>query len=646
MATKRHVAFFEFTVWEHVIPLVSGLLEAAALRRPHVSQTYTFSKHSYNVRNAPVDRILEIEADIYAFSCYVWNTGLVRRLWPAVLAAHPGARIILGGPQVMHKGSSYLRPDREQVVICNGEGEITFVDYLEELLRPEPDLSRVNGLSFYRDGELVVTPAESRIRNFDEYPSPYLENLFAGQRFVYGVIETNRGCPFKCTYCYWGASTNSAVRQYPRGRVFEEIEWLSRKQVYMILIADANFGMLGRDKEIAEHIAACKAKYGYPSTVSFSASKNTPAKNAQVVKVFSDARLLNALPIAIQSTNPEVLERVERSNISSSGYVQLQNLVNERNQSSYVELIWPLPGETLESFTAGVTDLFRAGASTFNVYPLLLINNVKMDEQRVEFGLITTPDEDPNSEAFLVIATNDVTRAEYFQGLRHICHITSLLSCRGLALTARYLDATGRLSIPDLVARFDRFCCKWGPHPYTDHVDKVASSTAFFSWGMLGSVFHIVAGRFVRDFDQLLGAFLESLGLAGDDDVALAIDLDLLNRPYAYRNTHMVDRRSILRVVRILHVGDHDGITVEVPAPYAAMAARLLSLEGSGHHLRYDVRYKTEQYPYIAGKPDIDHHTYCTGLLLRMNAIAAQWIPAEKSGLQQPSRQNLYVAGN
>lgn len=633
---KTRVAFFEFTVWDNVVPLATGLLEASARQRPHLRDAYEFTKHSYNVRKAPIDDILGVDADVYAFSCYVWNTGLVRRLWPQILARRPAAQLLLGGPQVMHKGESYLSADHDNVAICNGEGEQTFANYLEELLAPRPDLTKVNGLSLYRDRQLIVTSDQARIQDFDNLASPYLDGLFAGRRFVYGVIETNRGCPFKCTYCYWGASTNSNVRRYPQGRIFEEIEWLSRNRAYMILIADANFGMLQRDEQIAAHIAECKAKYGFPTTVSFSASKNTPAKNAKVVKVFADSKLLSALPIAIQSTSEEVLKRVERSNISSGAYMQLQSLVNDRGQSSYVELIWPLPGETLTSFKHGVARLFRLGASTFNAYPLLLINNVPMEAHRERYGLVTVADEDPNSEAALVVATDDVSRSAYLEGLRFLCHVTSLLSSRGLALLARHLDATGVLSCEALIDSFDAFCRRVGRHSYTSHVARVAASSEFFSWGMLGSVFHVVSGRYIQDFDRLLHDFVQSLDCWDDEAARLVFELDLLNRPYAYRNTKMVDRRDKLDLVRIEHLGDRDIVRVELPAAHAELAASVLGLEHHDGATRFEIRYKTEQLPYVVGKPELDYHTYCTGLLLRMNAIAPTWTPIPSAVVAGP----------
>lgn len=640
---RRRVALFEFSVWDNVSPLVSGLLEASARRRPTVRDDHEFKKYWCPVRLAPFDDLVKVEADVYAISCYVWNAGFViKRFLPALRSRYPHAQFLLGGPQVMRQARRYLTPDADNVAICNGEGELTFVNYLEELLEPKPDLSKVHGLSFYHDGELIVTPDERPIEDFAQHPSPYLDGCFDGLRFMCGVIETNRGCPFKCSYCYWGAATNSRVRKYTPERVFDEIEWLSKNKVYLLLIADANLGMLKRDQEIVEFVGECRKKYGFPQAVSFSASKNTaPDKNANTLKTFADAGLLSSLPVSIQSINPQVLKNVERSNISTEGYIQLQRLMNERGNDSNVELIWPLPGETLGSFKSGIATLFELGASTFNVFPLLLINNVQMASQREEFGLVAVSDPDPNSDAELVITTNQVPYDDYLRGLRYTAHVTTLLSCRGLRCVVRQLAESHRIPANELIDEFDAFCKGVGPNVYVDYVNDATSSIKFFSFGMLGSLFHRIAGVQIREFDQLLSDFMAAHGFWDDERVKLAFELDLLNRPYGYKNQDLVDKRNRFDILKITKMGRLDGISVQVPSAYAALATRLLELRNPlPSTVAYDVRYKDgrAQHVYVAGKPEENYNFYCTGLLVRINTVLPRWLPAGPVGPLRPVR--------
>jgi radical SAM superfamily enzyme YgiQ (UPF0313 family) len=191
-------------------------MQAYALADQAVSATYQFEKYTTSTKT-PVDQVardlIALSADVYAFSCYIWNVGMIRMLLRALRQARPLAHIMLGGPQVMHQAQRYLDSEDEHVTICNGEGEVTFTEYLRELADHRPDLTRVQGLSFFRDRELMTTESRSRITDLESVPSPFLSGLFE-RRYNMSILETNRGCPFHCGFCYWGAATNDRVHRF------------------------------------------------------------------------------------------------------------------------------------------------------------------------------------------------------------------------------------------------------------------------------------------------------------------------------------------------------------------------------------------------------------------------------------------------
>src|SRR5205823_3485149 len=156
-------------------------LQAYATREPHLAKAYTFQKYSAAIKT-PVHKLLNdlshLDADLYVFSCYAWNMGLVRRAIQTLLLTQPNAYFLLGGPQVMHHSHKYLDHRHPNLMLCNGEGERTFAQLLAELTEHQPDLSRVNGLSFYRDHELLTTPDEPRIMDLNEIPSPFLAGVY------------------------------------------------------------------------------------------------------------------------------------------------------------------------------------------------------------------------------------------------------------------------------------------------------------------------------------------------------------------------------------------------------------------------------------------------------------------------------------
>lgn len=626
---RKRVAFFEFPVFRGVYPLASGYLEATACRNPQVKELFEFEKHSFPVNDSSgVEEIFDqIEADVYAFSCYVWNSGLVRRLLASLLSRRPDVHVILGGPQVMNKPDQYLDPKHKNLVLCNGEGEYIFAEYIAQIATGEPDLSKVNGLSFYRDGEVVTTPKPERISDLDALPSPFLEGYLDSSRYHWAVMETNRGCPFKCTYCYWGGAINAKVNKHTEERIFEELTWLSENKVFYILFADANFGLLKRDVDIARHLAECKRKNGFPLMVYFSSSKNTPERVSEITKIFNDEGLASAQPISLQTMSAEALSSVKRSNIRTSSYTELQRDLNARGMSSFLEMIWPLPGETLDSFRDGIGQLCRLGADCFMIYPLLLINNVEMDTQREEYGLVAVDDPDPNSEAKIVIETRDVSNAEYLDGLRFAYHVTGIYTLRSLGITARYLDSTGKMEYADLISAFSDFCKEHGDNPYTEYIESTIGASEQYKYTSTGGIPHVALHAGTVEFDKLIYDFIRTLSFWDDDQVKFRFELDLLNRPHVYRNTPVVDKNDKMEIVRIQSVMD-DGYVVEIPPGYYEQAKDLLHLGNGTNGNRAQVKYRSNQLPFMRAKSLDENLSYCQDKLHKMGSILPAWSTA------------------
>ena len=121
------------------------------------------------------------------------------------------------------------------------------------------------------------------------------------------ILETNRGCPFRCGFCFWGAATNDRVFKFDPERSKEEITAISKAGIPFLYIADANWGMLKRDIEISEHIAECNRQYGSPVFIFFSAAKNSPERVTQITEIFTKAGMMNQQPISMQSLNEKTL---------------------------------------------------------------------------------------------------------------------------------------------------------------------------------------------------------------------------------------------------------------------------------------------------------------------------------------------------
>jgi B12 binding domain len=623
------VALVELSVFERVVPLVSGYLQACAQSDPTTRDAYRFVRYTTSLKT-PLDQIvrevLALDADVYGFSCYVWNMGLMRTVASAVRAARPGAHIVLGGPQVMHHAERYLDGSDGRTVVCNGEGELTFTAYLRELTEPSPDPTRVNGITFARDGQLVTTPAAPRITDLNDIPSPYLAGLFEPD-YTISMLETNRGCPYHCGFCYWGAATNDRVYRFDEERVRDEIAWMAQNNVHLIYIADANWGMLARDIDLSAHIADCARDYGLPMSVYFSAAKNKPHAVTQITGILQDAGLMTSQPVSMQSLEPRTLAAITRSNIRLDAFGKLQEDLRQRRISSFIELIWPLPGETLASFKAGGDTLCRNDAQTIIAYPHLLLHNTPIYQNRDGFRLRTRPAGGGVAEAEIVIGTADVSVEEFADGMRFFYAVHALHNTRALRLVSRYLS---RQAITTPAELFSGLVDYWRARPVADplagFVERSIQDAWYYDVGNYGVFIHHVLHGHRSEFARQLVEFVTAQPWWSDPQARALFELDVLNWPYVYSNTPLDLTRFRFEEFRLLDLGERR-YTVEVgPRLRASLAdhVRLADGEGSAGSV-YVVDHARNQHPYMPSQ-SLDHNAhYCHGMIDRVENIVPVW---------------------
>ena len=109
--------------------------------------------------------------------------------------------------------------------------------------------------------------------------------------------------------------------------------------------------MFSRDIELSQFITECKEKNRVPINVQFSSAKNNPRNVLKFSEIFRKAGLFSTSSIALQSLDSKTLQTVDRKNVSLSAYKEIQQQLESKGIKTYTELIWPLPGETLDSFS-------------------------------------------------------------------------------------------------------------------------------------------------------------------------------------------------------------------------------------------------------------------------------------------------------
>lgn len=309
--------------------------------------------------------------DVLGLSCYTWNWATQCLVAQELKARHPECLVVAGGPEPDYRDSAFFAkyPFIDAVVVKDGEHP--FSEILRQHASGNRDLTGIGGLVLPgrpgSRGHTWTGPAQLPTE-FDH--SPYLDQHSYYQRLMGGyedgwfdaVVETNRGCPYSCSFCDWGSNTNSKVRRFDMSRVSAEIDWLGRMRVGRVMLADANFGILPRDIEIADLLNATREQHhGYPRFIFYSAAKNNPDRSTEIARRFARSVICTIHALSIQHTRSEVLAATSRSNISSAKQMKVVETMMAAGVSIEVQLILGIPGDTYDLWKDCLAEIMEWG---------------------------------------------------------------------------------------------------------------------------------------------------------------------------------------------------------------------------------------------------------------------------------------------
>jgi len=401
---KATVYLVQQGIWDmplESMPLASGYLKAMATAQERIrghTDIRTFNYRGGATLTKMVNNLFtEGPPDILCCSVLGWNYRTFGAMAETFKQLNPDGWVVFGGTHVANQADRTFRNYPEVDVVVNGEGELPFVDLLTAYLEGTSPraLSHIRGISYHGGaGEVATTDPRDRIEDLDIIPSPALTGAIdltdADGRFRYDValMETNRGCPYKCAFCYWGGAIGQRVRAFSRDRLRQELELYASLKVHTICLCDANFGLLPIDEEFVDDVIAIRERTGYPRALESSWAKNKSKVFYSIVEKMKDAGLRSSFTLALQTLSPDALSLMNRRNMKVNEWEDLVAWLNKEELDCYAELIWGAPGETVESFLAGY-DRLSQYVSRIAVYPILLLPNTEYAEKRAEYGIVS-----------------------------------------------------------------------------------------------------------------------------------------------------------------------------------------------------------------------------------------------------------------
>ena len=519
------------TVW---LPYTVGCIWSYAMTNPRLRDSFCLA--GLGLLRDPIDQVVAglDNPRVCGFSTYIWNEQYNLALSRAIKQKWPDCVIVFGGPNVPNTESVH-REWRQQYpwidVTIRYEGERAFETVLLDIL----------------DHTLKRDYVAHRVEDLD-IPSPYLtgvfDNIIADTRYNYAMtLETNRGCPFACTFCDWGSLTYAKIKKFPLEKVFAEIDWAGRNKIEYVALADANFGVFAdRDREIVKFFIQTKHRYGYPQQINSSWYKNSNDIVLDIAHELTLAGLNRGLTLSVQSMHDQTLEAIKRKNMKLNDLSELFHECNRRQIPFYTELILGLPEETLASWRQGHLDLLEMGQhGCVYVFPVELLRNSALTDQHEQYGIRSTVISDYwtcersgiNEVQHIATETNTMSADDFVKATLYSWMIVTFHHHGWTELYARYLRRRG-WQYKDI---YDNLEAWLNQHEFfSQQIQQLQESVAaFYQQGK--SIEYYATWETVKGMYRERARFLDYLA----DWFRLVCDDDLVEQVVALQKYYVVD---------------------------------------------------------------------------------------------------------
>ncbi len=387
------------------VPLAAGYLILYARLRG-LEQHFQFEILPPTVANygsdlAIVEEILERSPGIVGFSCYLWN--IDRTLWIAekLKERQPELLIVLGGPEVTADNSWVLESGVVDYAVI-GEGEQTFSDLLASLVVGDQEKRLIPGLWRASDRQLPLF--RKPLPQLDEISSPYLSGILnaADERML--LLETIRGCVFKCKFCYYPKSYD-ALYFLSEEKIIANLQHARRAQATEVVLLDPTLNQ----RRDFDGFLRLLARENHDNAFTYFGELRAEGIKPETAKLLRAANFTE-VEIGLQSIDPATQELMDRRN-NMKAFERGVEAMLEAGIRVKVDLIIGLPGDTVSSVRRGFDYLASSKLFTSTqVFNLAILPGTAFRQEALQLGLQFQP-----RPPYYVLETPTLQTADLYQ---------------------------------------------------------------------------------------------------------------------------------------------------------------------------------------------------------------------------------------
>lgn len=339
----------------------------------------------FTIQQRPVDIVEQLLASnprIIGFSVYIWNVSETGQVIALLKQVAPEVIVIVGGPEVSFADD--LPEFAEQVdYIITGPGEISFHQLCKNLLDDCPIASSIIAGKAARLDELELPYAC--------YDAEDIRN-----RLIY--VEASRGCPFKCEFCL--SSLDKTARPFELKSFLDAMDDLYRRGARNFKFIDRTFNL-----KVSTSIAILEfflERMDDDLYLHFELiPDHLPAKLKQVLKLFPAGSL--QFEVGVQTFDPAIQQAISRRQSNKKTCDNLQWLRANTGAHIHADLIFGLPGDTLDNFARSFDQLVALRPQEIQLGILKRLRGAPINRHTEEYKLRYNP-----AAPYNILSTRDI----------------------------------------------------------------------------------------------------------------------------------------------------------------------------------------------------------------------------------------------
>ncbi|MCB9879710.1 MAG: B12-binding domain-containing radical SAM protein [Planctomycetes bacterium] len=324
------------------VPLAAGNLAMFARAHGHTVDLLPGGLTNRLGDRGVLEAICARQPSLLGFTCYMWNVDRVLWLARQVKQRLPDVQVVLGGPEITADNDWVLAEPSVDFAVF-GEGERTFAELLDwRRTGDATTLPKILGLGFRRGERFVCNLPRPPMADLSALVSPYIGGVLDAGDEEQLLLETVRGCVFKCKFCYYPKAYDNQYYMASE-QVLKQLQHARERAARDVYLLDPT---LNQRPEFVPFLELLKR--GNPDrSLSFFGELRGEGLNEKHAERMRDAGFTE-VEIGLQSTDPHTQELMDRRN-NLRAFERGVRAMRAVGIKVKVDLIVGLPGDTAES---------------------------------------------------------------------------------------------------------------------------------------------------------------------------------------------------------------------------------------------------------------------------------------------------------